>query len=155
MRYKKYRWSVLAGASASLLFLLSGCMVTKDSPAPGCVEHVGFSGAGGCFGKTAIIDLSIEPETECLDITANNCNGGILEIHNDCGEEFILGGETIAPGDLVSLDLVKEGTRYTLVEVSSNFSEYVGRTDERIELTGTLGGQEIVVAFTKTGPLCE
>jgi hypothetical protein len=142
-------------AVALFVLLLSGCIVVKDSPAPGCIEYIGFPVAGGCFGRTAILDLSVEPEEECLDITVNNCNGGILEIHNGCNEVFVLGGATIAPGDRVGLDVVREGSAHSLVEVSSNFSEYVTEVDERVELLGTLGDREVGVAFTKTGPLCE
>ena len=140
---------------ALLASFLGGCMITKDSPAPGCIEYIGLPVAGGCFGKMAIIDLNVEPDDECLDIAANNCNGGILEIHNECNEVFTLGGVTIAPGDLIGLDLMKEGNEYLLVETDSNFSEFVGETDESVELVGTLGKREIKVTFTKTAPLCE
>ena len=49
-----------------LAVLLGGCVVKKDSPAPGCVEYWGLSPLGGCFGTTAIIDLEVEPEHACL-----------------------------------------------------------------------------------------
>ena len=138
-----------------LLLLLSGCLVVSDSPAPGCIEYVGFPASGGCFGTTAILDLEVNPEENCLDITVNNCNGGILEVYNECSEPFVLGGVTIAPGDNVGLDVVQTGSRHTLVEVYSNFSDYAPQVDERVQLTGTLGNREIQVAFTKTAPLCD
>ena len=75
-----------------LALLLSGCIVTKGSPAPGCVESIGLPMSGGCFGKTVILDLTVEPENECLVITANNCNGGVLEVENSCPETLVLGG---------------------------------------------------------------
>jgi len=35
---------------------------------------------GGCWGKSAIIDIKVEPAIDCLKIEVNNCNGGILEV---------------------------------------------------------------------------
>jgi hypothetical protein len=155
MQQREFSLSAVATAVALMLLLLSGCIVVKDSPAPGCIEYIGFPMAGGCFGKTAILDLSVDPEQECLDITVNNCNGGILEVHNGCNEAFILGGVTIASGDRAGLDVVKEGNGYSLVEVSSNFSDYIPELDERVQIAGTLGSREVWVTFTKTGKLCE
>jgi hypothetical protein len=112
--------------------------------------------SGGCSGKTAILDLSVAPAIACLDIAVNNCNGGVIEVDNDCQETLTLGGVEIPPADYVSLDVVegKDGT-YTMRDVSSNFSDYIPPEDRRITLTGVLGGQEIKVAFTKTALLCE
>jgi hypothetical protein len=70
--------------------LAGGCLVKNDSPAPGCVEYWGPAPMGGCFGKTAILDLKVEPQTECLEIAVNNCNGGILEVSNACAEMLVL-----------------------------------------------------------------
>jgi hypothetical protein len=141
---------------ASLALLLSGCIVVKDSPAPGCVETIGFPISGGCFGKTVILDLTIEPEHECLDITANNCNGGVLEVHNTCQETLLLGGVEISPSDYVGLDVVEgEDRGYSLREESSNFSDFIPEENKSIVITGVLGSQEIKVTFTKTAQLCE
>jgi hypothetical protein len=155
MKQRRTNRLAVTAAVAAALFLASGCIVVRDSPAPGCIETVGFPVAGGCFGQTAILDLVVEPDTECLDISVNNCNGGILEAVNGCSEAFALGGVTIAPGDRAGLDVAAGGSGHRLVEVSSNFSEYVPASDERIELAGVLGSQEIRVAFTKTAQLCE
>jgi hypothetical protein len=143
-------------AVASLMLLLGGCIVVKDSPAPGCVEFIGFPSVGGCFGKTAILGLAVEPENECLTIAVNNCNGGVLEVHNACDETLVLGGVEIPSSDHVSLDVVAgDDGEYRLTEVSSNFSDYVPEADREIEVAGTLGEQEIRLAFTKTARLCE
>ncbi len=149
------RWSGSKRVTLLVVLLLSGCIVVKDSPAPGCVETVGFPTMGGCFGTTAILDLTVEPENECLEITVNNCNGGILEVRNNCGEELFLGGVRVPPSDSVSLDVVEENDAHSLIETYSNFSEYVPATDQSIEVSGTLGSQEIKVTFTKTARLCE
>jgi len=142
-------------ALVSLALSLSGCIVVKDSPAPGCVESIGFPMAGGCFGKTAILDLAVEPEVECLDVDVNNCNGGVLEVRNGCDDTLVLGGVEVSPADYVSLDLVEEDGGYGLADVSGNFSDHVPDADTKVELAGTLGTQEIRLAFTKTAKLCE
>ena len=147
---------VLCMALVALALSLSGCIVVKDSPAPGCVESIGFPMAGGCFGKTAILDLAVEPEVECLDIDVNNCNGGVLEVRNGCDEVLVLGGVEVSPADYVSLDVVEgEDGGYGLADVSGNFSDHVPEADRKVEIIGTLGTQEIRLAFTKTAKLCE
>ena len=146
---------MLVAVNVLFVLLLQGCIVVRDSPAPGCVERIGISPMGGCLGKTAILDLVVEPQVECLSITVNNCNGGILEIKNSCAEAVVLGGVRVEPQENVGLDVALEGDQHALVEVYSNFSEYVPEIDERIELTGTLGERSLRVAFTKTAMLCE
>jgi len=139
-----------------LMLLMSGCIVRKDSPAPGCIEYWGIPPIGGCSGKTVIQDLQVEPEVDCLTVEVNNCNGGVLEIKNACGERLVLGGVEIEPSDgLVSLDVLKkESGQYLLAETASNFALYIPREDERIEIWGTLGSQKVKVSFTKTKELC-
>jgi hypothetical protein len=150
MRLSGFKRTVLL-----IVLLLSGCMVVKDSPAPGCVERVGIGMMGGCFGKTAILDLTVEPEHECLEITVNNCNGGVLEVQNNCVDGLVLGQVKVPPSGSVSLDVVEENGTHSLIETYSNFSEHVPATDQSIEIAGTLGSQEIKIAFTKTAELCE
>ena len=151
MKQSEFKRTVLLA-----VLLLSGCVVVKDSPAPGCVETVGIQMMGGCFGTTAILDLTIEPENECLEITVNNCNGGVLEVRNNCSVGLVLSRVKVPPSGSVSLDLVEEEDgEHSLIETYSNFSEHIPETDQRIEIAGTLGSQEIKVAFTKTAELCE
>jgi len=139
-----------------LALLLSSCIVTKDSPAPGCIRSIGFPTMGGCFGKTAILDLNVEPQNECLVITVNNCNGGVLEVDNSCHETLVLDGIEIPSLDRVSLDVVEEEDgMVSLSDVGSNFSDYIPEEDRSIAIIGLLGSQEIKVAFTKTAQLCE
>jgi len=139
-----------------LVFAASGCVLVKDSPAPGCREYWGLAPIGGCFGKSVITDLKVEPELDDLVIEVNNCNGGILEITNGYDEPFLLGGVEIdALEHCVSLDVAgKEGGRYLLTRTGSNFSEYVPEEDELIELVGTVGEQELRISYVKTGRLC-
>jgi hypothetical protein len=143
-------------AIVALILLLGGCIVTQDSPAPGCVKSIGLPVAGGCFGKTAILDLQVEPAPECLALTANNCNGGVIEVRNTCTEILRLGGVEILPSDTASLDVtVDAGGTHALIRVNSNFSDHVPDKDERISFNGTLGTQAIAVTLTKTAQLCE
>lgn len=135
--------------------VLQGCIVIRDSPAPGCVERAGISPMGGCLGKTAIVDLEVEPEIGCLSITVNNCNGGILEARNECEQAVVLGGVRIESQESVRLDVVAKGDERALARVSSNFSSYVPAEDDRIELVGAVGQRQVKVTFTKTAKLCE
>ena len=132
-----------------------GCLMKTDSPAPGCIEYWGPAPMGGCFGKTAILDLRVEPVHECLEIRVNNCNGGVLEVTNTCDEMFILSHATIHPGERhVSLDLDREDGVYVLEPADGNFSDYVPVEDESVEVWGTLGAEEVRISFLKTKGLC-
>lgn len=110
---------------------------------------------GGCFGKTVILDLEVEPEIDCLTIEVNNCNGGVLEVRNSCREPLVLGGVEINPSDgTASLEVSKEDGQYLLTQTAGNFAQYIPQADEEIEVWGTLGDQKIKVSFTKTKELC-
>jgi len=151
---KSFQRTILFFSLCSLLFL-TGCIV-KDSPAPGCVEYIGFSPIGGCNGKTIITDLTLEGFPECVQMTINNCNGGVLEVQNDCSETLILGKLEIPPGESFNLDVqtVSDGG-FVLVRTPSNFSNYTPGTDQSVQITGTIGNQTLSMFFLKTAPLCE
>jgi hypothetical protein len=135
--------------------LVGGCMVKKDSPAPACIEYWGLSPMGGCFGTTAILDLELEPQLECLEMVVNNCNGGIVEVSNNCAETLVLGQVTVPPGDRnVGLDVAKQNGEHVLVSVDSNFSQYVPEADELVKIHGMLGEREVRISFVKTKSLC-
>jgi hypothetical protein len=140
-----------------LLVIASSCGVKKDSPAPGCIEYWGFAGMGGCQGKTVILDLNLEPASDCLQITANNCNGGVLEVDNECASPFIIAGAEIPAGEHnVSLDLtIDPAGDELLVPIHSNFSDTIPDEDRPVSMQGTLGDQVFTLSFTKTAPLCE
>jgi hypothetical protein len=138
-------------AASLLLLFLVGC--GEDSPAPGCAK--GF-GMGGCFGKTIITDIQVEPEMECLSISANNCNGGVLEIRNACQGPLTLEGIEVAPSDSVTLDLqLAQDGGYTPIEIFSNFSELELSEDLPVSISGSLDGEPIDIRYTRTAPLCE
>jgi len=151
MRFRKL--PTMIGAMSCML-ILSGCIV-KDSPAPGCIESIGIPSAGGCFGKTAIVDLEVASAPECVVVEANNCNGGVLEIRNTCSEALQLGEIVILPSSSTSLDIKEAERSIEVLETDSNFSQYIPDVDQRIEITGVVGSQTIKLAFTKTKPLCE
>jgi hypothetical protein len=141
----------------SLLFvtLLSGCIVVRDSPAPGCVKTIGVGAIGGCFGKTVILDLVVEPEIECLSIAVNNCNGGVLEVQNRCGEVLVIEGVEMPAEEYLILDIARDNGRYVPLVTNTNFSDYTPAVDEQVEMRGQLGGQEVKLSFVKTAALCE
>jgi hypothetical protein len=137
------------------LLLLSGCIV-KDSPAPGCIEYIGFAPVGGCNGKTIITDMVLEGFPECVQVRVNNCNGGVLEVNNSCSQSLLLDGIEIPAGASYSVDIqpTNDG-KFELVPVPSNFSEFIGLTDQNIEITDSVGDQNLLLTFIKTAPLCE
>ncbi len=136
-----------------LVLSLQACIIVEDSPAPGCVQYLGLAPMGGCQGRTVILDLHVTPQPTCLDIEVNNCNGGVLEVYNRCGDPLTLGGVTVQPDDNVSLDISPEDET-ALVETWGNFAAYTPSVEVRATFTGTLGGKTIAVTFRKTAPLC-
>jgi len=137
------------------LFLLTSCII-NDSPAPGCVEYLLIAPMGGCNGKTIITDLELEGFPECAKVTVNNCNGGVLEVINDCTETFTLSNFEVAPGESVSLDIQPaEGDSFDLIRIPSNFSDYTPPEDQFIKFIGSIGDQTLTISLTKTAPLCE
>ncbi len=149
-----YQIKVVAILTA-LLLSSSGCVVVKDSPAPGCVEYLGLGPTGGCFGKTVLLDLAVSPEIDCLEVAVNNCNGGVLEIWNGCGDPLTFDGVKVAPGETIALDIVREGEGHAVIETAGNFSEYAPERDERVAVLGRLGDRDVTITLTKTAPLCE
>jgi hypothetical protein len=138
-----------------LAMLLGGCVVKEHSPAPGCVEYWGPAPMGGCLGTTAILDLKVEPEHACLEITVNNCNGGILEVSNSCAQILILRQVTVHPSERnVGLDVEKQNGEHVLKPTDSNFSDYIPAENELVEITGMLGAEEVKISFVKTKELC-
>jgi hypothetical protein len=138
------------------LCCLSSCVIKKDSPAPGCIEYVGIPSAGGCFGKTVILDIQVEPVMDCLAVEANNCNGGVLEIKNSCEEIVVVEGFEIPASGRATFDVVAmEDGQLSLQEIYSNFSEFVPEKDTLVMLNGLVNSQEIEITFTKTRALCE
>ena len=154
MRCGRLAFCLLTGAFLTTV-LLAGCIVKQDSPAPGCVEYWGPALMGGCFGTTAILDLKVEPEIDCLEITVNNCNGGVLEVSNTCVEILFLRQITVHPGERhVGFDLEKQGGQYVLVPTGDNFSDYLPVEDEFVTIQAMLGGRELKISFVKTKELC-
>ena len=139
------------------VFPWSGCVIIEDSPAPGCVKYMGLSPMGGCFGKSIIHDLKMEPAAQNLRIEINNCNGGVLTVRNLGSQGISLGGVVIAPAKYVVLDVLgrEQDGFYKLARVDSNFSRYVPQEDEQISVRGRAGNQDITITYIKTRTLCK
>ena len=132
------------------------CIVSENSPAPGCNTGSGcIPVMGGCFGKTVIQDLEVTGP-DCLLVEANNCNGGVLEIANACFEPFILVNEEVPSAESASFDLrqTSDGD-IELIEISSNFSDFIPESNQFIELSGKLGDISVEISFVKTALLCK
>ncbi len=139
-------WSVVF-----LLGFVTFACVTKPSPAPGCQKTL-FPTFGGCFGKTVIRDLSYSGPA-CLHIEVNNCQGGELQVQNDCSSPLTLGDLVIAAGERLNLDLAEDGAGYRLVRRAS-IPTYTPGEELHLTFNGTLGADLINLSFTKTAPLC-
>ncbi len=136
------------------LLLLNSCAY-QDSPAPGCVEGGLFPSSGGCFGKTAIVDLALVSTPNCMRIEANNCNGGVLEIRSTCAENIHLGEIVILPSASTILDVRESEEGLTVFETDTNFSQYKPEDNKKITILGAIGSQPIQITYTKTKPLCK
>lgn len=131
-----------------LLIFISGCI----NPAPGCQKQIGF---GGCFGKTIIKNLKVKPPIECLEIRANNCNGGVLEVNNFCNKSVSIDGLEIDPNSgYIYLGVKRENDGYSMVYLSDNSTVYIPEKDEKIEINGSFQGRNFIITFTKTKNLC-
>jgi hypothetical protein len=131
-------------------------MPVSESPTPGCVKWIGFRPKGGCFGKTAIVDLEIRGASDCLSVQVNNCNGGVLKIYNTCTEIFLIEKIEIPPDGLMTLDL-RENYKgvVELFRTSGNFSGYAPVEDQHMIFNGTIGDGVVGVSFTRTRLLCD
>ncbi len=161
MMYVLYRFFtavIITGICIGVLLTGTGCLRVEDSPAPGCVKYIGIAPAGGCFGKSIIKELKVEPALEAIVIEANNCNGGVLNIRNrDNHQPVSLGGIDVGAGDYAIVDIqgrLADG-EYALKKTGSNFSGYIPVTDEKVIIRGRLGSREFVVSYIKTKKLCD
>ena len=89
------------------------------------------SGPTGCFGKTAITDVSQNPENNCLTVNVNNCRGGDLSITNNCDVNLDLIGAHIPAGQNYEI----EGTKLS--------------DGENIVIGGKLGTKDIDITYSK------
>jgi hypothetical protein len=138
------------------LLLTASCIMISDSPAPGCKKYLGCAPMGGCLGKTVIQDLVVEGAPECLIITVNNCNGGVITIQNACEDSLYFEEVSIDPGEYAILDIEeKNGGGFAGKRISSNFSEFIPQSDQTITLSGRIGEWKLFISFTKTAPLCK
>ena len=148
---------VLVSLIVITFIALPGCIITEDSPAPACIKYIGIPTIGGCFGKSAILELRVQPAVDCIRIEVNNCNGGVLEVTNLCQQPFTLGGIEISPSDHAVLEVRgrQQDGSYTLTRGTSNFSQYIPEKNELITVSGKLGNQEVKVTYIKTKKLCD
>ncbi len=106
----------------------------------------------GCFGGSSIDNIEIRPSSDCLKITSNNCNGGVLEINNKCGSDLELGSLKVPAGSYESADVrAKEGDHYILMASAGNYADYSPEKDEKVTVKGKLGDNDLLLSFIKTG----
>ena len=137
-----------------LLVTTAACISLKEkSPAPGCRRSFGM---GGCNGKTIIKDVTFGPQIDCLIITGDNCNGGILDVRNRCDEDLVINDQIISAGEYCSFD-VTEGAegQYDLLLVDHNISLFTPEQDIPITFNANMGEQQIIIHFVKSAPYCD
>ena len=128
----------------------------------GCITPM-----GGCNSEYQIKELKIDPEISCLQIEANNCNGGILSGYNNCEETVIIGNHIIAPktierrglnhdmGTYIEAKKDKNGNISIIEGISvingGNISgEYLPEKDEWLDIKGKIGEKNITISYFKT-----
>jgi len=146
----------------SLIFLISIWLLAQpaacispetESPAPGCRQSFGM---GGCNGKTIIKDVTFEPRIDCLVISGDNCNGGILDVHNDCDEDLTINDHVVPAGKFTSFDVIKDAEgQYDLVVIDHNISIFIPEQDMPLTFEANLGEQQIDIHFVKSAPYCD
>lgn len=142
---------ILFACLLAVALILSGCTDGGNGPetdTPGCGGGPG--GITGCMGKSAIRDISVAPAVECLEVSANNCNGGVLAIDNKCSDDLEIGGITVPAGEYKLIEFVRNGSgELFVVELLGNPTTYVPEGEDTLSATGNLGGQEITISCLK------
>ena len=130
-----------------LVIVYSNNRERKDSIAPACE---GRGGITGCLGKSGIKDIKVEPMMECLNIRANNCNGGILGIENKCDFDLALNNIVISADSYKGIEFArdKRGDVFVLAP-KGNFDSYNPVYEDTLSANGMLGGQQLTITYTK------
>lgn len=132
--------------------------------APGCIDTGGMF--GGCFGKHIIKNARISKNIPCLKLEINNCNGGIIEIRNQCQKDVTINGKVFPYRTEIpvnkSYDLVvtRIGDKMHIINKSNRLldesvAEELGRLKSAAispigqELTGKIGQKEFTFTFTQ------
>ena len=144
---------VLLSGSGCLDYIseVEGDSNENNSLAPGCEEPKGiFPQTTGCLGKSGIKDISVEPTIECLELRANNCNGGVLGISNNCNFDLQIDDVIISPDTYKNIELTrnKDG-KVVVVEPKGNFDSYNPQNEELLDVSATLGDQIITISYLK------
>lgn len=130
--------------------LLSGCTDGgngAETDTPGCG---GAGGITGCMGKSAIRELAVTPAVECLRVSANNCNGGVLGIENKCEDGLELGNITVPAGEYKLIEFVRmRAGNILVIEPLGNPTAYIPEDEDRMSVNGMLGAQEITISYLK------
>jgi hypothetical protein len=137
-----------------VLSLACGCICSgDDNPAPGCGDRLPFA-MGGCQGKSVIKDLNVTSGPDCLRLSANNCNGGIIAADNRCPGNVTVGGLTLAPGrDSFELARDKDGNAYAK-HAGGNFASYLPDDDDALTVDCSADGKPFAMSYVKSKPLC-
>jgi|APHM01.1.fsa_nt_gi hypothetical protein len=123
----------------------------KADLAPGCDSDTLM---GGCAGKRIIKDISVGPEKSCLSVGANNCNGGVLIINNDCSQSVQMGRYTVAEGERETLEFKPERGEVRVYSSRGNYASYDPNTTRELSKNVRIGSENLSISYVKTQNLC-
>ncbi len=137
----------------ALLFLgalLSGCLWDDgvESNTPGCD---GDGGIGGCLGKSFIRDVAVTPTRDCLAVKANNCNGGVLRVDNNCADALNFEGFSVPAGSWTFVEIVEAPATIGMfaIELKGNVACLVPESGASLSASASLGGEELIISYYK------
>tara|TARA_Y100000031_G_C8149699_1_gene351734 strand:+ start:106 stop:603 length:498 start_codon:yes stop_codon:yes gene_type:complete len=133
-----------------ILILFSGCNNNpnrEDILAPACE---GRGGITGCLGKSGIKDIKIEPATLCLNIKANNCNGGVLGVENKCDSDLKLNDIIVPANKYQLIEFARDSNgKVVVLAPKGNFDSYNPEDQDTLSYQGKLGELSLTITYTK------
>lgn len=85
----------------------------------------------------------------------NNCNGGVVDIRNNCVEDFKMGEVVIGPDKAGSMELHRIKGKVEALRAQGNYASYFPGQHETLEATGLLGKTKIKIGYKKSKKLCD
>lgn len=95
---KRYIFKIIIYVSFLITFSIGFWVILLiSSLPPGCINLPIYN---GCFSKSLITNLSINPLIPCINFEINNCNYPLrIIIINKCNSSIIIQGEELGPNN--------------------------------------------------------
>jgi hypothetical protein len=111
---------------------------------------------GGCFGKSLIESLSFKGPS-CVFVSADNCQGGVLDVSNLCDQDLRFGNVVIGAHDKKTrhMELFEDAQGQVQAQLTqSGFASYTPDETEWLEMKGYIGDEPVSLGYKKTRDLC-